>query len=89
MTDVLDDLVDLHNQATTERSHYYVASRCRLAIDEIRRLRKVEGAARASVKDERDTYPEDPPRWADCGCAGPLTEKLADALSGGQQSGAV
>jgi hypothetical protein len=39
MADILDDLRDLHKQATTERSHYYTA-RCVLrAIDEIERLR--------------------------------------------------
>ena len=25
-------------------------------------------------------YPEEPPRWADCGCAGPHSEQLAAAL---------
>ena len=37
--DVLDDLEDLLKQATTERSHFYVASCCRRAIEEIKRLR--------------------------------------------------
>lgn len=37
--DILDDLEDLLKQATTERSHYYVAKCCRAAIAEIRRLR--------------------------------------------------
>ena len=40
MTDVLDDLRDLHKQATTERSHYYVAKTCLRAIEEIESLRR-------------------------------------------------
>ena len=40
MTDILDDLRDLHKQATTERSHYYVAKTCERAIAEIESLRK-------------------------------------------------
>jgi hypothetical protein len=39
MTDILDDLRDLHKQATTERSHYYVAKCCERAIEEIEELR--------------------------------------------------
>lgn len=39
MTDILERLVDLHKQATTERSHYYVARCCLDAINEIKRLR--------------------------------------------------
>lgn len=39
--DIIEKLTDLHKQATTERSHYYVASCCREAIDEIERLRKL------------------------------------------------
>lgn len=38
-TDVIAKLEDLLKQATTERSHYYVASCCREAIAEIKRLR--------------------------------------------------
>lgn len=38
--DILDDLEDLLKQATTERSHFYVAKCCREAIDEIKRLRR-------------------------------------------------
>lgn len=40
MADILDDLIDLKKQATTERSHYYVASCCDRAIEEIERLRR-------------------------------------------------
>jgi hypothetical protein len=40
MPDILDDLRDLHKQATTERSHYYVAATCLRAIEEIESLRK-------------------------------------------------
>ena len=36
--DILDDLEDLLKQATTERSHFYVASCCHRAIEEIKRL---------------------------------------------------
>lgn len=39
MEDILDKLRDLHKQATTERSHYYVAACCGEAIGEIERLR--------------------------------------------------
>lgn len=38
--DILDQLEDLLKQATTERSHYYVAKCCRDAIAEIKRLRR-------------------------------------------------
>jgi len=38
--DILDELEDLLKQATTERSHYYVAKCCRSAIAEIKRLRR-------------------------------------------------
>lgn len=54
---------------------------------EIERLRSGRDAvdavveiAKECVEDRRAEYPEEPPRWKDCGCAGPLTEKLADAL---------
>lgn len=39
--DILDKLNDLLKQATTERSHYYVASCCRESIAEIKKLRGV------------------------------------------------
>lgn len=38
--DILDRLRDLLKQATTERSHFYVAKCCRDAIAEIERLRR-------------------------------------------------
>ena len=38
--DIVAKLEDLLKQATTERSHYYVASCCREAIAEIMSLRK-------------------------------------------------
>lgn len=38
--DILDKLRDLHKQATTERSHYYVAATCLEAIQEIESLRR-------------------------------------------------
>ena len=37
--DIIDKLKDLLKQATTERSHYYVASCCTEAIAEVERLR--------------------------------------------------
>ena len=37
--DILDKLKDLLLQATTERSHFYVAGSCKAAIAEIERLR--------------------------------------------------
>lgn len=40
MSDIIEKLVDLHKQATTERSHYYVASVVREAIAEIQMLRE-------------------------------------------------
>lgn len=36
---IIEKLLDLHKQATTERSHYYVASVVVEAIAEIERLR--------------------------------------------------
>lgn len=39
MADILDDLRDLHKQATTERSHYYAAGCTMRAITEIEKLR--------------------------------------------------
>lgn len=41
MADILVDLIDLQEQATKERSHYYVKSVCERAIREIARLRKL------------------------------------------------
>jgi hypothetical protein len=38
--DILEKLRDLHKQATTERSHYYVAKCCDEAIEEIERQRE-------------------------------------------------
>jgi hypothetical protein len=38
--DILEKLADLHHQATTERSHYYVASCVNEAMVEIMRLRQ-------------------------------------------------
>jgi hypothetical protein len=38
-TDIVDRLLDLHKQATTERSHYYVASCVQSAVTEIMQLR--------------------------------------------------
>lgn len=40
MKDILEDLRNLHKQATTERSHYYVGKCCLRAIAEIEELRR-------------------------------------------------
>jgi hypothetical protein len=45
MSDILNDLKDLHKQATTERSHYYVARCCLRAIEEITKLRAALASA--------------------------------------------
>ena len=37
--DILEKLAGLYKQATTERSHYYVAGCCKEAVEEIARLR--------------------------------------------------
>lgn len=39
MSDIIDDLIDLHKQATTERSHYYTAKVVERSIAEIKALR--------------------------------------------------
>jgi hypothetical protein len=48
---VIEKLHDLHMQATTERSHYYVASCCRDALAEIAQLR----AALEEIKEKGAT----------------------------------
>lgn len=56
MTDILDDLVDLKKQATTERSHFYVAGCCDRAITEIRVLRAAIDVAKTGLlRVERQT----------------------------------
>lgn len=42
MTDILEKLENLHKQATTEHSHFYVAECCEAAIAEITRLRSMK-----------------------------------------------
>lgn len=39
--DILERLRDLHKQATTERSHFYVAKCCEDAIEEIATMRRL------------------------------------------------
>ena len=39
MTDILERLADLNKQATVERSHHYVSSVARDAVEEIKALR--------------------------------------------------
>jgi hypothetical protein len=41
--DIIEKLEDLVKQATTERSHYYVASTAREAASEIKKLRESLG----------------------------------------------
>lgn len=40
MKDILNDLKDLHKQATEENSHYYTAKVIKRAISEIEQLRQ-------------------------------------------------
>lgn len=47
--DILEKLEDLHKQATTERSHYYVAKCCKEAIAEIVLLRTKVALLRADL----------------------------------------
>ncbi len=48
--DILDDLKSLHEQATKERSHYYVARTALRAIEEIELLKKqCKGLALAAL----------------------------------------
>ena len=55
MPDILDDLADLHKQATVERSHYYVGSCVRRAIEEIENLRATVATLATMVKDNPPT----------------------------------
>jgi hypothetical protein len=48
--DILEKLRGLHVQATTERSHYYVASCVEEAIAEIKRLRAGNSAKAMTVR---------------------------------------
>ncbi len=47
--DILAKLADLHKQATTERSHYYVAGLAKQAKDEIARLQKQNDKLRSAL----------------------------------------
>ena len=53
MTDIVERLRDLHKQATSERSHFYVGKCTTDAIDEIERLRRtlehIKGVAHANL----------------------------------------
>lgn len=51
--DVLDDLKRLHEQATKERSHYYVGRTVLRAIEEIERLRQYEPTPHPDGHDPR------------------------------------
>lgn len=49
-------------------------------INTVEQLLKVVNIAKECVEDVRNEWPEEPPRWTDCGCGGPMTQKLADSL---------
>jgi hypothetical protein len=51
MSDILDDLRDLHRQATEERSHHYTGSVVQKAIAEIMRLRLLKNASPNTQRD--------------------------------------
>jgi hypothetical protein len=53
--DLIDKLKDLLKQATTEQSHYYVASCCREAIAEIECLRAQRDLAEDAIGEYCDT----------------------------------
>ena len=57
--DILYRLRDLHKQATTERSHFYVAKCCNDAIAEIERLhRALRGVMEAAESHDEDACHE-------------------------------
>lgn len=47
--DIINKLLDLHKQATTERSHFYVATTCTEAMAEIARLRMRVAALESQI----------------------------------------
>ena len=64
--DTLDQLLDLHTQAMTERSHHYTANVIGLAIWEIKELREVAQAAMTcrkvlQCKEQMNDVPAAPP----------------------------
>jgi len=61
MMGLIERLQDLHKQATTERSHFYVAKTCLLAIDEIERLQSRVAELEALLVELRD---ETIPHWS-------------------------
>lgn len=50
MTDILDELRDLHKQATEERSHYYTGMVIRRAIAEIEKYRTLQAMIRIAAE---------------------------------------
>jgi len=58
-----------------------LARRLRDAEEKLARANAIVAVARECVEDQRSVYPEEPPRWTDCGCGGSMTEKLANALA--------
>ena len=56
--DILEKLADLHHQATTEKSHYYVGACIREAATEIMRLREllssITNAEEYNIKHEKN-----------------------------------
>lgn len=55
---IIEKLIDLHKQATTERSHYYVANTCKEAIGEFSVLIKAFDSERKKVKKLEDLIHE-------------------------------
>lgn len=57
MSDIIDRLIDLHMQATTERSHYYTATVIGEAMGEITNLRLRVASLEKSLADSSRKKP--------------------------------
>ncbi len=55
---IIEKLKDLHKQANTERSHYYVAKCCQEAIAEIVRLQFAMRAASFKLRESANPFDE-------------------------------
>ncbi len=64
--DILAKLADLHKQATTERSHYYVAGLAKQAKGEVFSASDGGGAAEWKLKTEGDVNKRAP--WKKTAC---------------------
>ena len=70
MSDILERLLDLHKQATTEQTHYYVSKCCLDSIAEIVALRLRLADAEALLQEARQN-------WVfDSGPSGPLASRI-------------